>query len=316
MTLDWWPAEGTELDAYWTRRTMIVIDRIWARHGATLYWRRGTEQLREDLRSWLVDQAMRFRTRFVMEPPRDSYDEEDGPELSVWLRCLHGYLATAAPHHFSTANRMGPIAPAEAYRIVYSTRSLDEPLTGEGETLGNAAAYTGGVRALWCSAEPVDPLDHIIRCEDLTDQIDRAEGRDPARRRLRSILTYEAALERLDQLVPSPAPTQCVEFDCPGRVRAQHRCDRHYMEWLDAKDDRPRCTEPGADGTPCDRPIKGRGLCEMHYMRARRAGHLPPVEQAVCVEPGCGQPCGPSGRCPRHYKQAWRRQRRLARRTA
>lgn len=304
--LSWWPEPGTELDAWWSKRTMDVISRVWGRYGATLYWRRGTEQLRDDLRSWLVEQAMNFRSTWV--PPDDPYCADpgtDGPELTVWLNVLHAYLANTASWHFAAVNRLG-VSREETRQIVYSTDSLDRPLeTGDSATVGDGAGYVG-LRSLWRSDEPDDPADHLLRCEYLTDQVDRAEGRVPGHRRAGAILSYDEALSRLDKCVPAPAPTQCVEFDCPAQVVAQHRCDRHYHDWLTEQAGRSRCQQTGEDGEPCDSPVKARGLCSKHYKRVQAAGEMAPIEKGVCREAGCSQPCGPSGLCRSHYNAHWR----------
>lgn len=51
------------------------------------------------------------------------------------------------------------------------------------------------------------------------------------------------------------------------------------------------CREDG-----CDRPIRARGLCGSHYMRAQRSGQLPPLGDGNCC---AGHPCDGCRTCGR-----------------
>lgn len=65
----------------------------------------------------------------------------------------------------------------------------------------------------------------------------------------------------------------------------------------------------------CDRPPKARGLCLMHYKRARRAGALqlvadepppdvrPPADVRLCAVEGCGRGHAARGWCHPHWKR-------------
>jgi HNH endonuclease len=63
---------------------------------------------------------------------------------------------------------------------------------------------------------------------------------------------------------------------------------------------REACSEPG-----CKRPRAGRGLCGMHYMRAKKIGKLPPPRPACteCSVPGCTKPPKAKGLCNTHYER-------------
>jgi len=48
------------LEAEWSGATLAVVGRVWRSEGASLYWRPGTEALRDDLQDWLICEAMAF----------------------------------------------------------------------------------------------------------------------------------------------------------------------------------------------------------------------------------------------------------------
>lgn len=57
----------------------------------------------------------------------------------------------------------------------------------------------------------------------------------------------------------------------------------------------------------CDKPAKARGLCDMHYARWSRHGHLDRVRKRnICSIEGCGAPAYGRGWCSAHY-QRWAR---------
>lgn len=62
-------------------------------------------------------------------------------------------------------------------------------------------------------------------------------------------------------------------------------------------------------GAPsCDRPMRARGLCAMHYKRAKRTDELPakvgrePSEQLICTVEGCDRAVRAGWLCNRHYE--------------
>lgn len=63
------------------------------------------------------------------------------------------------------------------------------------------------------------------------------------------------------------------------------------------------CTIPG-----CERPVRARGWCPMHYKRWRRHGDPlrdRTTRRSVCLIPGCEAPVKGRGWCSAHYQQ-WR----------
>jgi hypothetical protein len=165
--LDWWPAEGTPLEADWSRETLAVVGRVWRAEGASLYWRPGTEALRDDLQDWLLAEAMEFRDRYV--PP----DDPQPDELGAWCATLHHVLAQRARWHFSRVMRVG-LSPEQTRQAVYSTDSLDRPVDRDGgghggrslplgEALGELPGMEGSRRQ--------DPLDLLLLAEDLSERV-------------------------------------------------------------------------------------------------------------------------------------------------
>lgn len=61
-----------------------------------------------------------------------------------------------------------------------------------------------------------------------------------------------------------------------------------------------RCGAPG-----CVKPLKVRGLCDMHYWRLRKYGttDLPTREQAMCAAPSCLRLARSGGYCDTHYSR-------------
>jgi hypothetical protein len=99
--LVWWPAEGTPLEAEWSRETLAVVGRVLRAEGASLYRRPGTEALHDDLQDWLLAEAMEFRDHYV--PP----DDPQPSEFVAWCATLHHVLAQRARWHFSRVMRVG-----------------------------------------------------------------------------------------------------------------------------------------------------------------------------------------------------------------
>jgi hypothetical protein len=59
------------------------------------------------------------------------------------------------------------------------------------------------------------------------------------------------------------------------------------------------CTEPG-----CDKPLKSRGWCSMHYERWRSAEHSGHVKPRLpCSVDGCDDPVKAHGWCNMHYRR-------------
>ena len=56
------------------------------------------------------------------------------------------------------------------------------------------------------------------------------------------------------------------------------------------------CTTPG-----CDREVRARGMCSMHYTRALRAGLPRVVRTSTCTVPGCDRPHYGRGLCQTHW---------------
>jgi hypothetical protein len=113
-----------------------VVGRVWRAEGASLYWRPGTEALRDDLQDWLLAEAMEFRDRYV--PP----DDPQPDELGAWCATLHHVLAQCARWHFSRVMRVG-LSPEQTRQAVYSTDSLDRPVDSDGRGRGGPGRAAG-----------------------------------------------------------------------------------------------------------------------------------------------------------------------------
>lgn len=66
-------------------------------------------------------------------------------------------------------------------------------------------------------------------------------------------------------------------------------------------------------GSGCDRPAKVKGMCQKHYVSAKRAEERaarPPKEPTVrlCSVPGCGKRHKGQGFCATHYRHWYREQ--------
>ena len=56
----------------------------------------------------------------------------------------------------------------------------------------------------------------------------------------------------------------------------------------------------------CEKPPKSRGLCDMHYLRLRRSGDMPPLarKSRMCDRQGCEARHFGHGLCKAHYSRA------------
>jgi len=55
----------------------------------------------------------------------------------------------------------------------------------------------------------------------------------------------------------------------------------------------------------CDRKVRTRGMCNMHYGKARRLGHVAPLQAnlPICSVEGCSFPVLAGGYCTNHYQK-------------
>lgn len=163
LDLVWWPAEGTPLEADWSRATLAVVGRVWRAEGASLYWRPGIEALRDDLADWLVTEAMEFRKAYRS----DDVEQRGGDdELATWCRVLYRVLCMRARRHFTRVMRVG-LSPEETRRLAYSTDSIDRPggpwrarrrTRAAGRGPGRKSSWhVGPPGSIWRPALPVRP---------------------------------------------------------------------------------------------------------------------------------------------------------------
>jgi hypothetical protein len=92
--LSWWPIEGSALDAEWSQATLDVVGRVWRAEGSSLYWRQGTEALRDDLQDWLTLEGMEFRQVYR---PDEVEQRGDDDELATWCRNLWRSAPNSVP---------------------------------------------------------------------------------------------------------------------------------------------------------------------------------------------------------------------------
>ena len=97
----------------------------------------------------------------------------------------------------------------------------------------------------------------------------------------------------------------CTAPDCTKPHYAKGRCRRHYEQWRDTTDEKPRCTIDG-----CTKPVKARGWCATHYRQWLR-GDAPYVvdvdgERPECSVDGCDRSAVCRGWCGLHC-QRWRK---------
>ena len=205
VVLGWWPAKGTPLEAEWSRATLDVVRRVWRAEGASLYWRQGTEALRDDLADWLAAEAMEFRTIYR---PDDVGQRGDDDELATWCRVLYRVLCVKARWHFTRVMRVG-LSAEETRGLVYTSTSLDRPVDGRNLTCGRSSgeALSGSLRGIWGRpAAYGDPLDLLLVAEDLSERVAALEDVTPGEhpRGRAPPLSYEEAVRRLDALAPDP----------------------------------------------------------------------------------------------------------------
>ena len=95
----------------------------------------------------------------------------------------------------------------------------------------------------------------------------------------------------------------CTIPDCAKPYYAKGRCRRHYEQWRDTTDEKPRCTIDG-----CTKPVKARGWCATHYRQWLRGDTPYPIatQRPECAVDGCTATAVCRAMCGRHY-QRWRR---------
>lgn len=111
------------------------------------------------------------------------------------------------------------------------------------------------------------------------------------------------------------AKRTCSVPECGRRHYGKSYCTAHYKRWkatgiagpaeIAQPQAAPRqraCTSEG-----CKKPLKCRGLCEMHYGRLRRSG-LPDLPQSalICSVEDCGRKHNTGGYCYTHYARVKR----------
>jgi len=104
-----------------------------------------------------------------------------------------------------------------------------------------------------------------------------------------------------DTKLVDPGKRVCLVPLCGLTVTARKRCGTHYQELLDSL---PRCSVTG-----CEKPIKARRLCAMHYGRFNKSGVIGPPDPirqwrtGKCAVDGCGRSQYAREFCNMHHQR-------------
>lgn len=271
----------------WADVTLTVCDVAWRRYGARYYAAQKDTELRDDLRSWLVVEAITTAADFV---PNPWYANPEGQ----WAAFLHGSFRRKARWHFASVmgdagTDRGNTNREVLARGIVSTDYLDEmegaehgfrvnrhPLVGEDLLLGN------------------DPANVLIRLEDLARQVEDIERED----------------RRAGNYRTSGAPETCLINLCTRPPRGRGLCAAHYEQERDRAIGRgdwsPARANTQCEVEGCEREPKGR-MCPMHDQRLRRTGITDaPVFGGTCKADDCERPIKAQGLCTMHHSRLLR----------
>lgn len=306
-------------DDEFARIALDVCGIVFRQQGARLYAVHRDQLLRDDLEDWLIIRAVEFGNGWV-------YFSTDRDIYGNWRGSLYNALTKAARWHFQDAvgRREEDIT---AYRNgIDSTDRLTEAI---------GDSWVTDRHTLHGQALNVDPLNVILRLEDLHHDIQRAEEHlrrvgawttasdvclhvgcdNPHHARGWCMNHYEQEQRRWGN-----AGKPCSVPDCNKPHRTRGVCSMHYeryhrgvlapelQQYIQPARERVNgdCT---ADG--CDRPAKVKQLCGAHYEARRRMKPTPP-----CTEDGCQKPQQARGLCPMHYQRERARRKREGARPA
>lgn len=97
----------------------------------------------------------------------------------------------------------------------------------------------------------------------------------------------------------------CTIEDCEKPIKCRGLCNMHYRRWWRRGGDTdtgPTESQPRCTVDSCDRPRRLRGRCRMHYQQWRQEDD----DHEVCVVEDCVNPQEARGWCNTHYLR-WRR---------
>ena len=115
---------------------------------------------------------------------------------------------------------------------------------------------------------------------------------------LRSLQQWGAGSDELPPTMSSQRPTTCTAEGCDEPVKMSGLCARHWLE------SRPLCSVEGCE-THLDEKASG-GMCPKHYKRLRATGTTdgPTPPTLACTVEGCDRPHLAKGMCRLHYQRA------------
>lgn len=96
----------------------------------------------------------------------------------------------------------------------------------------------------------------------------------------------------------------CSFEECDKPAFSRQLCQMHYMRLRRAGELLPIKRRTTCEFDDCDKKVLARDLCAAHYMQRQRGAELQPLRhRPTCSFRGCNKPNHSSGLCSAHYEQ-------------